>query len=109
MSDAFVPDSQRWMELETTLHTWRQAHPEATWVEIEAELDRRRNVLRAALLGEVVGDAGDDPACCPHCGGPLQTRGTHTRTLLTQGAQPIPLTRAYQTCPACGAGLFPRR
>ncbi len=109
MPDPCVPNADRWTALETELHTWRRAHPEATWVEIEAELDRRLDALRASLLGEVVTDAPGAAASCPHCGGPLVARGTRTRTVVTRGDQAIPLTRAYQTCPACGAGLSPPR
>ena len=81
--------------MEAEVHAWRQAHPDATWVEIEAELDRRLDVLRAALLGEVVVDTPERTIPCPVCGGRLAGRGRRTRT--------------YATCPACGTGLFPPR
>lgn len=106
MSAPVLPNPDRWAAMKAELHTWRRAHPEATWVEIEAELDRRLHALRASLLGEVVTDAPAATAC-PHCGGPLVHRGSQTRALVTRGDQTIPLTRAYQTCPACGAGLSP--
>lgn len=95
--------------MEADLHAWRRAHPRATWTEIETELDRRLDALRAAVLGEVVADTADAPSACPHCGTRLQRRGDQPRTVLTDGGAAVSLTRSYQTCPACGAGLFPPR
>ncbi len=95
--------------MEADLHVLRQAHPDATWVEIEAELDRRLDVLRAAVLGEVVTDTPARSIPCPAYGGRLTGRGRRTRTVLTDGGVDVPLTRTYATCPACGTGLFPPR
>lgn len=90
------------------VRVWRRAHPEATLTEIERELDSRLHTVRAALLIEVAGD-GVAADRCPACGGPLIRRGARSRTLTTQGDAPLPLTRFYATCPACGHGLFPPR
>jgi hypothetical protein len=92
--------------MEAELHTWRRARPAATWTEIEQAVDRQLDRLRAQVLGEVVADTAVPPTC-PTCGGPLQARGEHARTVITDGGEPITLTRSYQTCPACGTGLFP--
>lgn len=106
MPRSSAPDPDRWSTMETDLHTWRQARPAATWTEIEQEVDRHLDRLRAQLLGEVV-TATEVAASCPACGHTLQDRGTRTRTLITDGDEEIPLTRAYQVCLACGSGLFP--
>jgi hypothetical protein len=56
---------ERWL-VETAarfagLDTWRQAHPTATWTEIEAAVDAQLGPLRAQLVGEtaVASDATD--------------------------------------------------
>ena len=100
--------ADRWSAMEADLHAWRRARPDATWTEIEQELDRRLDRLRAQLLGELVPDT-DGVAACPTCGRPLQARGGHDRTLVTDGGEVITLTRSYPTCPVCGTGLFPPR
>jgi predicted RNA-binding Zn-ribbon protein involved in translation (DUF1610 family) len=95
--------------LAADLHRWRRAHPAATLTEIEHALDARLNTARAGLLAEVAGDVPDAEERCPGCGERLVRRGDRTRTLRTHGDAPVPLTRPYLSCPACGAGLFPPR
>lgn len=107
MPNPVVPDPDRWTDMEAGLHTWRRAHPEATWVEIETEIDRRLVALRADLLKEVATDLPVATERCPDCGGPLVSRGAHPRTVVTHGDQAVRFTRSYQTCTVCGAGLFP--
>ena len=108
MPHSSAPDPDRWSIMEADLHTWRRARPDATWTEIEQEVDRQLDHLRAQLLGEVVTDT-DRATTCPTCGQPLQSRGNRVRTLVTDGGEPVTLTRSYQTCPGCGTGLFPPR
>jgi len=91
-------------------------HPRATLREIEQELDRRWEQLRAKVLADLAlasvaadlqqGERTARPTC-PDCGEPLQDQGTHRRTLLTLGNQAVELRRDYGTCPHCGSGLFP--
>jgi ribosomal protein S27AE len=100
------PDPDRWSTMETEVHAWRRERPDATWTEIEQEVDRQLDRLRAQLLGEVVTDT-EVTATCPSCGHAVQARGTHDRTIITDGGEEITLTRSYQTCPVCGGGLFP--
>lgn len=106
MPTSSVPDPDRWSTMETDLHAWRRDRPTATWTELEQEVDRQLDHLRAQLLGEVATDTVDG-AACPTCGHALQARGRHRRTVITDGGQEVTLTRSYQTCPACGTGLFP--
>ena len=96
----------------TSLEAWRQAHPTASWAEIEAAIDGELSQLRARMLGETAmsSDATDltgARACCPDCGAPLQAAGTHVRRLRTEQERGVALERTYGRCPACGAGLFP--
>lgn len=106
MPRSSAPDLDRWSALEADLHTWRRERPDATWTQIEQEVDRRLDRLRAQLLGEVVTDT-ELATTCPTCGHPLQMRGTHDRTVITDGGEEMTLTRSYQTCPVCRGGLFP--
>lgn len=108
MPEPSASDPDRWSTMESDLHTWRRARPTATWTEIEQEVDRQLDHLRAQLLGEVVTNVEIEPSC-PTSAQALQRRGTHDRTVVTDGGEAITLTRSYQTCPVCGTGLFPPR
>jgi ribosomal protein S27AE len=106
----------RWLHDATTrfaaLDTWRQAHPKATWAEIEAAVDAQLGPLRAQLLGDtaMASDAatlsGERPSC-PACGERLTAAGPRRRRLHGEQAVPIDLDRTYARCPTCGSGLFP--
>jgi len=96
-------------ELAADPRRWRRVHPDATLTEIEQALDARLAPARAGLLAEVAGDIPNDEERCPGRGGRLARRGDRTRTPRTHGDAPVPLTRPYLSCPACGAGLFPPR
>jgi hypothetical protein len=94
--------------VEPTMKAWRVAHPAATLVEIEAEIDRQLATARAALLTDLLAETpAAVPTTCPACGHPLVPRGRHTRQLYTEGGELVFVTRQYARCPACGAGLFP--
>jgi len=60
---------------------WREAHPHATWAELEAAVDGSLAELRARLLAEGVrASPAADPApverpACPACGGALHDVG----------------------------------
>jgi hypothetical protein len=97
---------------------WRQAHPKATWAEIEAAIDEQLNQVRAQLIEDVVqmGEGEnwrelpeEERPTCATCGEALSARGEQTRYLQTNGGEAIKLTRTYGTCPMCGAGFFPPR
>ena len=114
-------DEQGWQELsqqvQGELAAWRRAHPRATLTEIEAATASALQRLQARYLRDLVAaspsadlaalaPAGRPP--CPACGGLLEARGQRTRAVLTPGqAVPVPITRSYAVCSACGAGLFP--
>ena len=94
------------------LDAWRQAHPRATWTEIEAATDAPFGPLRARVLGETAvaadaADLGGTRPPCPTCGERLHAVGARRRTLRGEHDIPITLERTYARCPACGTGLFP--
>lgn len=92
------------------LTVWRKAHPRATFTEIEAEIDRHMNRLRAQMLADVAGEevqAEAEVLFCPECGERMQRRGKKKRRLQVQGGEEIELERHYAICPSCGKGFFP--
>ena len=106
----------RWLaetaERFAALDAWRQAHPTATWVEIEAAVDAQLGPLRAHVLGDTAmaseaADLGGEQRVCPDCGERLQAAGARQRRLRGEQDEPIALERSYARCPACGTGLFP--
>lgn len=95
---------------QAALAAWGQAHPQATFAEIEAAVEQQLGRLRAALIGErLPAETGAGPVSpsCPHCGVTLVRRGRRGRTLRVLGDEPVRLEREYWTCPQCGDGLFP--
>lgn len=95
------------------LRDWRASHPQATFVELEEELDRRWHGLRAAMLAELAltsaaaGGAGASMPC-PECGGTrYRDEGVRARTVMTLGHAPVTLQRGYVTCTQCGYRFFP--
>jgi len=105
-------------EITLGMREWRVQYPKATLRQIETELDARLNRARARMLEDLAlaSTAATwteatrllTPAC-PECGTPLDERGSHPRTLLTEGGQQLTLERSYGVCPACSSGLFPPR
>ena len=109
---------ERWLAEATerfaALDAWRQAHPRATWNEIEAAVDAQLGPLRARLLGDtaVASDAADlrgERPACPACGERLQAAGSHRRRPRGEQDVPLDVERSYARCPRCGTGLFPPR
>lgn len=110
--DHFLTDADR-----HDLATWRVAHPQATFAELEAVVEERVRQVRAAMLDLLLAtpvappSAATDaaPVRCPVCREAMQARGRRTRHLTVEGDHALPLTRAYAVCPVCGTGLFPPR
>ena len=105
-------------EITSCMREWRVQHPKATLREIETEFDQRWARARARMLEDLAlqsttatwqEEARLQQPTCPECGTPLDERGSHPRTLLTQGGQQLTLERSYGVCPSCGSGLFPPR
>jgi ribosomal protein S27AE len=99
----------------TELVAWRASHPKATLTEIEAELDRQLNQVRARMLGDLalasataeLGADGAERPRCERCGAALQAQGQEERGVVTQGGVEVRLARSYATCPRCGDRSFP--
>jgi len=101
-------------EIISGIAEWRQQHPQATFRELEEEVDRRLWVLRAKMLADAAlrsaqteWEQGSCEVLCPECRQPLEKKGKKKRKLQTRGGQEVELEREYGVCPACGQGIFP--
>jgi YgiT-type zinc finger domain-containing protein len=100
----------RYQAASAELSAWHRAHPHATLSEIEAEMDKKLNRLRAQMLADLAGEAvlkEAEEMRCPECGERMHRRGKKKRRLQVQGGEEIELERDYAVCPNCGEGLFP--
>ena len=101
-----------YQEASAEMAAWRRTHPYATLNEIEEEIDKRMNRLRAQMLADLAGEAvleEEQELRCPECGERMHRRGKKKRRLQVQGGEEIELDRDYAVCPNCGEGLFPPR
>jgi ribosomal protein S27AE len=91
------------------MEDWYDAHPDASFEEIEAELrQRRRELMGSTLETLIVGrDSGlaVAPPTCPKCGQAMTFEGYRPWTVKGLEGDST-LARAYYTCPACGARGF---
>lgn len=100
-------------EIISGMAEWRQQHPQATFRQIEEEVDKRLAVLRARMLADTAISSaqadweGAGAGMCPRCGTKLKKKGKKKRKLLTRGGQEVELEREYGVCPKCGQGIFP--
>jgi YgiT-type zinc finger domain-containing protein len=99
-------------EILAGMKEWRKAHPKATFVEIEAEMEARIKGLREQVLGEIIEmsaatEAEGQILHCPACGAAMERRGKRDRRLQGAGGSEVEIERVYLECPACGAGFFP--
>lgn len=91
------------------LREWRDAHPEATFDEIAAQVTPKRRALMGELLGQLAQQQGDgsyEEATCPSCSEPLEASGRRKRRIVHAEGE-VEVERAYHHCPECGTGLFP--
>ncbi len=97
------------------MKAWRDAHPTATFREIEEALEGRLAQLRADMLKALASaseategrDEAGERVACPQCGAPSYRHGYRTRKLKGQHDAEVELTRRYLTCPGCGHTFFP--
>ena len=93
--------------LQEHLQTWRQAHPNATFAEMEEGVSQMLNALRPQMLAHLAEAALTEPPLCARCGKRMQRRGNRKREVVTEGDEVLTLERPYWTCPRCALGLFP--
>jgi hypothetical protein len=91
------------------MEDWYDAHPDASFEEIEEELrQQRRGLMGGTLETLIVGrDNGFEvqPPQCPKCGQAMGFEGYRAWTV--KGLEgDSKLERAYYTCPACGEQGF---
>jgi hypothetical protein len=97
----------RWRKLSeeilSGMKEWRQAHPKATFREIEEAVSERMSRLSARMIQDMAlsspsSDWSTLPSPerprCPQCAPPLQARGKRSRHLQSRGGQDIELKRA---------------
>jgi YgiT-type zinc finger domain-containing protein len=97
-------------DLRARMTAWRQAHPQATFADMEVEATRQLAALRAELIAVALAAGEPETApVCPACGTATQRVGERTRTVTTSGAERVTVTGGRYRCPACGAELFPPR
>ena len=111
---------ERWRALSEEVlvgfREWRDRHPKATLVEIEAALDERWAAARARMLADAAlasaaadlteAPPGERPVC-GGCGGELRAHGLERRSLTTARNRAIQLERSQAECPTCGRWVFP--
>src|SRR5688572_8482065 len=95
--DGFEARMGREMEVALgALRAWREAHPTATFAQIEDAVDAELDGARARVLAELAlasraadlsGQAPEGRARCPGCGARLAPQGKKERTVLTRGAR----------------------
>ena len=91
------------------MEDWYDAHPDASFEEIEDEMRQQRRELMGGTLETLIAgrDSGFrvEPPTCPQCGQPMVCEGYHAWTV--KGLEgDSKLERAYYTCPACAEQGF---
>lgn len=98
------------VELWEGLNTWYQAHPEATFDEIEEQLGQERRgflgrLLELSLRQGNLGATAEPPSCAK-CGKPMEFQGYPRKTVHGRDVD-TRIPRAYYYCPICKDGFFP--
>jgi hypothetical protein len=96
-------------EMYEQLETWYDAHPAATFEELEQALrQQRRELMGGTLATLIVGrDSGYQASAppCAKCGQPLAFEGYRPWTVKGLEGDSV-LDRAYYVCPACAGAAF---
>jgi hypothetical protein len=96
-------------EMYERLEAWYDAHPAATFEELEQELrPQRRELMGGALATLIVGRASGYQASAPpcrQCGQPMAFEGYRPWTVKGLEGDSV-LDRAYYSCPACAGAAF---
>ena len=101
-------------EIYESLEEWYDAHPEATFGEVEEEARQRRRELMGRALEILVNgrDTGYQMVGieCARCGRWMEYKGERWKRTVYSLEGDVALERAYYVCPACeGATFFPPR
>jgi hypothetical protein len=87
------------------LETWYDAHPEATFGEIEEEARKKRRELMGKALGILVNgrDTGYqiEGLQCARCGRWMEYKGERFKRTVYSFEGDVDLERAYYVCPEC--------
>lgn len=103
---AFLREAEAMYE---ELRVWRDAHPEASFDEMAAQVTPRRRELMGLVLQQMAVQQGDGryaEATCPECGAQMAASGRRKRAVVHAEGETA-IERAYHHCAACGSGLFP--
>lgn len=98
-------------EMYEAFETWYDAHPDATFEEIEEEGRRLRRQLMGQVFEILINGrdtgVGIEPPCCAQCGREMTFEG-YNRWLIRGLEGDTTLERAYYLCPECqGQRSFP--
>jgi hypothetical protein len=89
---------------------WHDAHPDATFDEMEQELGQQGRVLLGDTLALALrrGNLGAEPEAprCERCGRAMIFKGYPEKSVHGLRAD-AEVPRAYYVCPHCKAGVFP--
>ena len=102
---------QRAGEMFEGLEDWYDAHPDATFGEIEQQARERRRQLMGETLGILINERAQkvelNPPACPKCGAVMKLHETRGKTVHgLEGRTRV--ERSYYVCPAgCGETIFP--
>lgn len=107
---AFLEEAKRMYD---QLEEWYDAHPQASFGEIEAEARKRRRELMGKALAQLVNgrDTGTQVELpkCKQCAGEMKFEGYRDWSIHGLEGDSM-LERAYYVCPECeGQTLFPPR
>lgn len=96
------------------LEGWYDAHPDATFGEIEGEARKKRRKLMGKALEIVVNgrDSGYqlEGIECAKCGRGMEYKGERFKRTVYSFEGDVELERAYYVCPECeGETIFPPR
>lgn len=94
------------------METWYEAHPEATFGEIEEVARKTRRELMGKALEIIVNgrDSGYqiEGVQCPKCGRRMEYKGERFQRTTYSLEGDVRLERAYYVCPECeGETVFP--
>jgi hypothetical protein len=97
-------------EMYERLEAWYDAHPAATFEEIEQELRQQRRELMGGTLGDIdrrARQSGYQPSAsaCRQCHQPM-TFEAHRRWTVKGLEGDTVLERAYYVCPACAGEAY---